>query len=141
MFKITIYSPGKNNEAWLQEALQIYEKRLSSYVELQWYFVKDDTQLESLVSKQPSYLALDPQGQSMTSESFSQFLMCEGAARGSRLHVVIGGAQGLTPLIRTRAQRLLSLSPLTFTHQITRLILIEQIYRAFTIYHHLPYHK
>lgn len=141
MFKICIYSPGKNQETWLQEALHTYEKRMTSYAEIQWYFAKDDAHLESLLAKQSAYLALDPKGLSFTSEAFSQFIMREGEKRGSRLHIVIGGAEGLTPKLRSGASSLLSLSSLTFTHQITRLILIEQLYRAFTIYHHLPYHK
>lgn len=141
MFKISIYSPGKNQEAWLQEALHTYEKRLTPYVEIQWHFPKDDSQLETLLAKLAHYMALDPQGLTMTSEQFSQFLMKEGEKCGSRLHFVIGGAEGLTPQTRSRASRLISLSPLTFTHQIARLILIEQLYRAFTIYHRLPYHK
>ncbi len=141
MFKISIYSPGKNQESWLQEAIQIYEKRLTPYAEIQWHFPKDDVHLESLLAKHSSYIALDPQGSSLTSESFSEFLMSEGEKRGSRLCFVIGGAEGLTPSLKKRASHLISLSPLTFTHLITRLILAEQLYRAFTIYHRLPYHK
>lgn len=141
MLKLTIFSPGKNQEAWLLEALHIYEKRLIPFAEIHWQFPKDDSQLEALLAKQPSFLALDPQGESMTSERFSSFLMKEAEKRGSRLHFVIGGAEGLTPIIKARASHLISLSPLTFTHQMARLILAEQLYRAFTIYHRLPYHK
>lgn len=141
MFKISIYSPGKNQEGWLQDALPTYEKRLTPYAEIQWHFPKDDAQLEILLSKQTFFYALDPNGISFSSEQFSQFLMSEGEKRGSRLHFVIGGAEGLTAQVKSRATRLISLSPLTFTHQIARLILLEQLYRAFTIYHRLPYHK
>src|SRR5262249_41546485 len=86
MFKISIYSPGKNQESWLETALQTYEKRLTPYAEIHWHFVKDDTHLETVLSKQPSYLALDPQGIQVTSITFSHLLMCEVEKRGSRLH-------------------------------------------------------
>ncbi len=141
MFKISLYSPGKNHENWLQEAIETYAKRLTPYAEIHWHFPKDNLHMELLLAKQSFYIALDPQGSSFTSGEFSQFLFSEGEKRGSRLNFVIGAADGLTSSIKAGASSLISLSPLTFTHQITRLILTEQIYRAFTIYHRLPYHK
>jgi len=145
MIKISIYSPGKplgkNQESWLNQAMAIYEKRLSSWAEVHWLFPKDDSQLEAQLLKLPSFIALDPQGSTFPSETFSQFLLSEAELKGSRLHFVIGGAEGLSPSIKSRASKLISLSSLTFTHQIARLIIIEQLYRAFTIYHRLPYHK
>ncbi len=141
MFKIKIFSVGKTKEAWLQLALEEYTERLKSTMAFEWILAKTDEQLEDLLAKEHSFIALDPQGKQHTSEEFSSFLATQLETCGSRLTFAIGGAGGLSPQTKRRASQLLSLSRMTFTHQITRLILIEQIYRALEIQRGSGYHK
>lgn len=109
-------------------------------LQLEFLFAKNNEQLASLAKKEPYIIALDPKGQSLTSEEFSQFLMTHLRISGSRLSFIIGDESGL-PKTLDLPKALISLSPLTFTHHIARLILIEQIYRALEISKGSPYHR
>lgn len=140
MQKIKIISIGKTKEKWLQEAISEYTKRLSPYAQIESIWGKDDDHLLKLLINEKNIICLDPFGQEMNSEEFSQFLQASLLEGGSRLTFVIGGAEGL-PLILRQKYPLLSLSKLTFTHQFARLLLIEQIYRAFEISKGTKYHK
>jgi 23S rRNA (pseudouridine1915-N3)-methyltransferase len=133
MIKIKIYTIGRCKESWLQEALSEYEKRLSSIAEIEWILAKNFNELKL----PPSYIALDVQGELLDSPTLSKRLM----KTGSRLHFLIGDADGLPPTTLQSALFRWSLSPLTFTHQMTRLILLEQLYRAFEIEAGSKYHK
>ncbi len=125
--KISIYTVGKTKEVWLQQALSEYEKRLPFSID--WHISKT-------LTLPPTYVALDPTGTPHTSESFASWFYAI-----SPRAFVIGTADGLTPTEKAQATHLISLSPLTFTHQMTRLILLEQIYRATQIYKGSSYHK
>ncbi len=138
--KLTIYSVGKTKEAWLEEAIALYVNRLKSLIQVQFVIAKSDDQLISLVEKERFLIGLDPQGEELTSESFSQFLVQSLEKGGARAAFLIGGAEGIPQELRKRIP-LISLSKLTFTHQIARLILIEQIYRGFEIKKGTGYHK
>ena len=140
MFKIKIFSVGKTKEAWLQSALAEYVKRLQTVAELEFILVKTDEQLENLVTKEDGVICLDPKGTLLNSEEFADFLLEELEKQHSRFAFVIGGADGLTESIK-KGRRLISLSRLTFTHQLTRLVLTEQLYRAFEIHKGSGYHK
>ncbi len=83
---------------------------------------------------------LDERGRTMTSSEFAQFLEARQMARHRRLVFVIGGAYGFSPELYARADKKLSLSAMTFSHQLVRLIFLEQLYRALTIMKNLPYH-
>ncbi len=120
-------------EAWLEAALAEYEKRLTGTAIVEW-------ELREVPPKEP-YICLDPKGELLTSPAFSKFLYREWEKCGSRLTFVIGGPEGLTPEVVAKASRTISFSPLTFTHQFTRLILLEQIYRAVQIEKGTGYHK
>lgn len=141
MYKIKIYSVGKTKEPWLQAALQEYEERLRSSLSFEWILAKTSEQLKQFLEKEEKFLCLDPFAKQFSSEEFSSFLLKSLEAGGSRLAFVIGGAEGLPPELKNRAQSLLSLSKMTFTHQVTRLILAEQIYRALEIAKGSGYHK
>ncbi len=141
MIKVKIYTVGKSKETWLQEALEEYSKRLQPVLSIEWILAKTDLQLKQLVSKEANYLCLDPNGKQCSSEEFSTLLMDLVQKRDSRLIFVIGGAEGIPPEIQERALLKISLSRLTFTHQMTRLVLLEQIYRAFEIAKGSGYHK
>src|ERR1700733_12611627 len=140
MYKIRILSLGKTKEAWLQTALNEYLKRLKATVTIEFVLTKTNHQLEDLAMKEKGFICLDPQGQSLNSQEFSDFLLQKHEERDSRLTFVIGGAEGLSNNLK-REQTLISLSSMTFTHQLTRLILVEQIYRAFEISKGSHYHK
>lgn len=141
MFKIKIYTIGKTKESWLQEAAEEYHKRLKHQVSIEWILCKNDEQLIEQVQKQSHWSCLDPTGKMMTSEEFSSWLFKELESEGTKLNLVIGGACGLPTCLKEGSRCLLSLSRLTFTHQITRLILLEQIYRAQEIRRGSDYHK
>lgn len=141
MVRIKIFSIGKTKENWLIDALSEYEKRLRPIMPIEWIFAKNNEQLQLLVEKEPSFIAMDPTGKEMTSEALAKNLYLWLERLGSRLSFVIGGAEGLPPFFSKNAFQTLSLSKLTFTHQIARLILLEQIYRATEIHKGSEYHK
>lgn len=140
MQKIRFLSVGKTKEIWLEEGLQEYITRLKSTHSIEFIWAKNDSQLIALAEKEPHRICLDPTGKLLTSEEFSQFLRKNLELGGSRLAFIIGGAEGLPPELKT-TNMLLSLSPMTFTHQLSRLILLEQIYRAVEIDKGTAYHK
>lgn len=140
MYKIKIFSVGKTKETWLEDALSEYIRRLQPVLAIEFIWAKNDEQLLQLVAKESLVVCLDPNGKLMSSEKFASFLESKLEEGGSRLAFVIGGAEGLPPLLKTSPLQI-SLSPLTFTHQLTRLVLLEQIYRAFEIIKGSPYHK
>lgn len=134
--KLSLLTLGKTKEQWLEEALAEYIKRLPCSLELK--ICKDRGRLVELARKERRLILLDPQGEEMTSEKFSLFLMKEIELGGSRAAFVIGDADGLPPELDGKK---VSLSRLTFTHQMARLILVEQVFRAFEINRGSPYHK
>ncbi|PIS03042.1 MAG: 50S rRNA methyltransferase [Chlamydiae bacterium CG10_big_fil_rev_8_21_14_0_10_42_34] len=136
MFKVKVLTIGKCKEKWLSSALLEYEKRLKGKLSMEWILAKDDTQLTEMALKE-SFIALDPKGTLLSSEQWCEKMM----TLGLRLVFVIGGAVGLSEQLKKHAQFIWSLSPLTFTHQITRLILAEQLYRATEIERGSQYHK
>lgn len=141
IFDITLFSVGKNKESWLDEALSEYEKRLKGSIKIEWVLLKNDVELEKVVFEEKNYIALDPRGKAFSSAEFSKFFIKNIEQDGGKMRLVIGSSEGLTPKMRSNAKALISLSLLTFTHQITRLVLLEQIYRAVQIYKNSPYHK
>lgn len=140
MIKIKIASIGKNKEKWLDQAMEDYLKRLKPMALIEFVWLKEDQQLVQFVSKEPLSVCLDISGTLMSSEEFSAFLRSSIIQGGSRIGFVIGGPEGLPAELRNHPYRI-SLSRLTMTHQIARLVLIEQIYRAFEIEKGSPYHK
>lgn len=140
MHKIKIISVGKTKEEWLQVAFNEYAKRLISVAKIECLWTKDDTHLLALLQKEQTLLVLDPAAKLLTSEGFSKILISSLERGGSRLTFVIGGPEGIPQLLKEK-HTLISLSPLTFTHQIVRLILVEQIYRGFEIARGSKYHK
>lgn len=140
MIHIKILSPGKNKDAWLEDALKEYLKRLSPIAQFELIWTKDEKNFEKQVREEPEIICLDPQGKMMTSEEFTDFFMKAVESGGSKIAFAIGGASGFSEDL-IKGKKLLSLSPLTFTHQMTRLILVEQIFRAFEISRGSKYHK
>lgn len=134
--KVTLLTIGKTKEKWLQEALTSYIERLPCTFEM--ILAKDREQLSHLAQKERRLILLDPKGKAMSSEVFSEFLMKELELGGAKVSFVVGDAEGLPEGLSGNK---VSLSPLTFTHQMVRLILLEQLFRAFEIARGSPYHK
>ncbi len=145
---IDIACAGKLKESYFKDAVAEYVKRLSRYCSLKICEVADGPDMEAeaarllKVIKEGSYIiVLDVKGTEVSSEELSERI--EGlTVRGiSHITFCIGGSDGLSEEIKKRADLTLSFSRLTFTHQMMRVILLEQIYRAFKIINHEPYHK
>lgn len=135
MLKVKVLTVGKCKDAWLQQALIEYERRLKSRLQVEWLLAKDDAQLVEWASKESDIIALDLKGELVTSGRLCQKLSTYGA----RLTFLIGGAEGLPTGVKFIWR--FSLSPLTFTHQMARLILLEQLYRCQEITQGSQYHK
>jgi len=142
--EITVLCVGTMKDKSLAALARIYLKRLNHDVRITVKEIKDRRpkeerdQLLQLISKSGSHVfALSEEGTCVNSKKFSQRL---GAINRS-MTFVIGGATGLHQEVKIAANELLSLSPLTFTHEMTRVLLLEQIYRAISILHNRSYHK
>lgn len=141
MYRIKIFSVSKTKESWLQEALEEYEKRLRPIMPIEWILAKNNEQLKLLLEKENHFIALTLSAKEPTSELFAKDLYLWLEHFGSRLNFLIGGAEGIPQDILDKAYLTFSLSKLTFTHQMARLLLIEQIYRATEIHKKSGYHK
>ena len=136
-----IIAIGKIKKFWIQEGIEIYLKRLPG---LEVIEIKDNTQIKEenaikeIIKKTETLVTLNENGQSFTSKQLAKKLL---NSQNQNITFVIGGASGLSSSLNSSASWQLSLSPLTFPHEIARLLLIEQIYRAKTIIQGGPYHK
>lgn len=140
MFRLKVISVGRPKEVWIEEGVQEYARRLKPFMQVDFIWAKNDSKLLGLLEKEESILCLDPQGSLFDSEKFAKFFYKKLVQGGSRLTWVIGGAEGLPPSLKNSCS-LLSFSPMTFTHQMTRLLLMEQMYRAVEIEKGSQYHK
>jgi len=141
MLIIKIITVGRVKEKWLDEAIKEYEKRLSGRLKIIWQITKNTQELSILCSKEKKYFCFDILGKSFSSEDFHKKIFSLFTIYGNTLTFVIGGAEGLSKDIKDKAIELFSLSKLTFTHQMTRIILLEQLYRALEIEQNSQYHK
>ena len=136
-----IIAVGKIKKKWIQEGIDMYLKRLPG---LEVIEIKDNNQtkeentIREIISKNEILVTLNENGQSFTSKQLAKKLL---NSHNQNIIFVIGGALGLAPSFNNLASWQLSLSPLTFPHEIARLLLIEQLYRAKTIAQGGPYHK
>lgn len=141
MLRIKIVTVGKHKEKWLSEAIEEYTERLKNEMEIEWVLAKDTKALEKLLEKEPKIYVLDPNGSLMSSEKFSAWLLAEFPLNKLRMTFVIGDAFGIPFSILERATKKISLSPMTLTHQICRVVFLEQLYRALEIKKGSSYHK
>ena len=102
---------------------------------------KEGNDLLQKISSGSTVVVLEAGGSQMSSEQFARFLDQHRHRATKELNFVVGGPNGLSAAVRQRADLLLSLSSMTFTHEMARAILAEQVYRAFAIIFRLPYHK
>ena len=157
--KITIACVGKIKEKYFTDAINEYAKRLSRYVTLDIAEVPDEKAPENMspaqmeqvkeiegerlnkVIKDGYVVALAINGKKMTSEGFADFISDTMVKGASHITFVIGGSLGLSDKILKRADFKLSFSDMTFPHQLMRVVLLEQIYRANRIMKNEPSHK
>lgn len=154
--KIQLWSIGKENDAYINEGIQIFQKRLQHYTDFTIKLIPTVKQAASLsipelkkqegkilldmLQPQDYLLALDERGKTMTTPQLADFLQQRTNAGTRQLIILIGGAFGIDTAVLQRAQLQLSLSALTFPHQLVRLIVTEQVYRAYTILNNEKYH-
>lgn len=141
MLRVKILTVGRSKEPWIDAGIAEYVRRMSSTLQLTTEWAKDDAHLLQLIAKEGRVVCLDPAGTLLTSEDLAGFLSQQLEAGGSRLTIVIGGAEGLPQSLRSGQYPMISFSRLTFTHQMCRLILAEQLYRSVEIWRGSPYHK
>ncbi|MFQ8688528.1 MAG: 23S rRNA (pseudouridine(1915)-N(3))-methyltransferase RlmH [Blautia sp.] len=158
--KITLVTVGKIKEKYLKDAISEYSKRLGRYCKLEMVQVADERtpdQASQTVEDQirrkegerilkylreDAYvIALAIEGEMLSSEEFAQKIGALGVCGTSHILFVIGGSIGLDPRVLRRADYLLSISKMTYPHQLMRVILLEQIYRGYRILSNEPYHK
>jgi 23S rRNA (pseudouridine1915-N3)-methyltransferase len=157
---ILIIAVGKIKETYLQLGISDYEKRLRPYVKLQVMEIseekrpvttssavesaaktKEGERILAVIPESSYVIALDVQGQTWSSEELAGAFRQWELAGQNNLAFVIGGDLGLSPAVLSGSDMRLSLSKMTFTHPMTRIILLEQVYRAFRILRGEPYHK
>ncbi len=153
--RITLLVVGKTTDAHLQTLISEYQQRLTHYVPFEFVVIPDIKNAKSLSEEQlktaegeailarltPSMevILLDEHGHEFRSIEYADWLQ-KKMGSGRDLTLVIGGAYGFSPAVYQRANGKLSLSQMTFSHQMIRLMAIEQIYRAMTILRGEPYH-
>ena len=139
--RIRILAVGKVRKGWLSEGVALYLKRLPGLevVELRdGGMAREAEAITAALRPDERLVALTEEGQTFSSPALAQRLEGSGS---ERLAFVIGGADGLDPILRSRASWRLSLSPMTFPHELARLLLLEQLYRALSIQQGGPYHR
>ncbi len=154
--KIEIWSIGKGNEAYIESGIQVYAERLKPLVSVRLQILSLPRKLQTSDRQQQiqaeenlilsklddrAYLILfDERGKSYTSVQWSHQIQSLTNQGIQKLVFLIGGAYGVGPKLRAKARQSWSLSSLVFPHQLVRLMVYEQLYRAYSILHHLPYH-
>lgn len=145
--KITVITVGKKHDPNLVLAINEYEKRLKPFCKFNWHIIPNsnkETESKAILKEiQPSdaVVLLDERGRPTSSEQLAKYIELSQNNAIKRAVVIIGGAYGVTPEVGHRANAIVSLSNLVFPHQIVRLLVVEQLYRAYSIlaggnYHH-----
>ena len=158
--KIKIYAIGHLKEAYLKQGISEYLERLKPYAQVEIIEVNDESIVQNpsqkeieiakdkeglkilkLLKNDEYVIGLDLVKKQPTSLEFAKYLEDKFVLGGSNVSFVIGGSYGLSEELKKRCQDRIGLSNMTFLHQMTRLILLEQIYRAFKINRNEVYHK
>jgi len=155
--KFKLICIGKLTEVWQREAAQEYAARVQRYFPLDIVELKEEkggrkgdtagilnregVRILEKVPERAFLIVLDERGLNPGSESFADLLSSEMLHGGRDWCLLVGGPYGLDPEVRKRADLVLSLSKMTFTHQMARVLLLEQLYRSCTIIKNEPYHN
>ena len=150
---IKIITIGSIKEKYLKDAIEEYKKRLSKYTNLEIIELKDEglveeekakkieaEKIEKYLNEKDYIITLEIEGKEYTSEEFAERIR-NIQIENSNITFIIGGSYGLADTIKQKANMHLSFSKMTFPHQLFRVILLEQIYRAFKINNNESYHK
>lgn len=156
IMKITLLTVGKTDKDWVKQGMDIYMSRLKHYIPFSVVEIPELKNVSSLTKDQikiregelilknvrPSddLILLDERGKEHSSMEFARIIQDKMAYTGKDIVYVIGGAYGFSEAVYKRADSKVSLSRMTFSHQMVRAIFIEQLYRAFTIMKGEPYH-
>ncbi|WP_034429810.1 23S rRNA (pseudouridine(1915)-N(3))-methyltransferase RlmH [Caldisalinibacter kiritimatiensis] len=157
---ITVISVGKIKEKYLKEGIKEYSKRLSKYCKLKLIEVNDEKAPENLseaemkqvkdkegqrilnkLNENSYIISLCIDGKNLSSEDFAEKIEGLALTGNSNITFIIGGSLGLSDEVIKKSHFKLSFSKMTFPHQLMKLILLEQVYRAFRINRNEPYHK
>lgn len=154
--KITLLTMGKTDVSWVRQGLDVYISRIGHYISFALNEIPQLKNVSSLSRSQikekeadlilsaikPSddVVLLDERGKMMRSQEFASWLSDKMARSGKDIVFVIGGAYGFSERVYSRSDGKISLSPMTFSHQMVRTVFAEQLYRAFTIIKGEPYH-
>ena len=154
--KIKLIAIGKTDDKNLTQLIDGYQKRLNHYIKFELEIIPDIKNAKNLSKNQQmekegalilkkiastdQLLLLDEKGHEFRSIEFSRFLQKKMNSGIKQLVFVIGGPYGFSQAVYKKAQGKVSLSNMTFSHQMIRLFMVEQLYRAYTILNHEPYH-
>ena len=155
--KIQFWTVGKSHESYVKEGVEIFTKRISNYYPVQWNIlpmpknagamgenelkIKEGEMILSMLKKEDYLIVLDERGKQINSEGLAAFLQLRANESEKNIVFLIGGAYGVSNNVMQRANYSWSLSQLVFPHQLVRLILAEQIYRACSILRNEKYHR
>ena len=154
--KITLLAVGKTDDSRIEQLTKMYTDRLQHYVNFELEIIPDLKKTKNLsedqqkneegklilnkLEKSDFVTILDEKGKKYTSMQFAELINKRSVSGLKRLIFIIGGPYGFSPDVYSRTNSKLSLSDMTFSHQMVRLFAVEQIYRAFTILRNEPYH-
>ena len=154
--KIQFWTVGKAHESYVKEGIEMFTKRISNYFPVQWTIIpmpknagmmsemdlkmKEGEMILDFLKKDDYLVVLDERGKQLTSEGLANFIQQRANGSEKSLVFLIGGAYGLSKEVLKRADHSWSLSQLVFPHQLVRLILAEQVYRACSILRNEKYH-
>ena len=154
--KIHFWSVGKAHESYVKEGVEIFTKRISHYYTIDWKLIPSIKNAQGLSTEELKkgeseiifnllkpddiLVVLDEKGKQLTSEQLARLIQLNADKSTKNMIFLIGGAYGVDPKVIKRANHIWSLSQLVFPHQLVRLILAEQVYRACTILRNEKYH-
>lgn len=154
--KLSIWTIGKNNEPYIKQGVEDFSRRLNNYFKTEWNIIpvpknagmmsemdlkkKEGEIILDWLNKDDYLIALDERGKQFSSPGLAKFIQARANESSRQLVFLIGGAFGIDEPVLKRANYTWSLSMLTFPHQLVRLIIAEQLYRACTILKNEKYH-
>ena len=154
--KFQFWTVGKNHEPYVKEGIELFTKRISNYYPVEWNILpmpknagllsetdlkkKEGEMITGLLQKEDWLILLDETGKQLSSEELAHFIQLRANESIKNMVFLIGGAYGVSEPVKQRANYQWSLSKLVFPHQLVRLILAEQVYRACSINRNEKYH-
>jgi 23S rRNA (pseudouridine1915-N3)-methyltransferase len=155
--KIRLIVIGKTKQAFVNDGCAVYRKRIGNYVPFEEFVIpslkntknlspsdfrrREGDLIQKQISQHDFTVFLDESGKTYDSESFAGYIQQCGLSSVKTLNFIIGGEYGFSSEVYKLANDKISLSKMTFSHQLVRVIFMEQLYRAFTIIHNEPYHN